>query len=48
MAKIQSKNRKYGRNKRKAANRGNATSLFVRGKITAHTYWAMAGIPAKV
>ncbi len=40
--------KKKGREKRKKLAKGNPISLFVRGKITAHTYWTMAGISAKV
>lgn len=36
-------NKKHGRTKRKAANVGNPISLFVRGKITAQTYWNLIG-----
>jgi predicted HTH domain antitoxin len=47
MAKIQNKGggaRKHGRNKRKAAARTGATSLYVRGKISFETYAKMAGV----
>lgn len=33
--------RKCGRNKKKSANKGNAISLFVRGKITAKQYFLL-------
>lgn len=35
--------KKHGRNQRKQANRGGATSLFVRGKISAEIYFKMTG-----
>lgn len=35
--------RKCGRNKKKSANKGNAISLYVRGKITAKEYFAVTG-----
>lgn len=47
MAKTQGKGggaRKYGRNKKKAAARTGATSLYVRGKISFETYAKMAGV----
>jgi len=40
--------RKCGRQKRKDAGRGGATSLFVRGKISAADYFRMTGQRAKV
>lgn len=45
MAKLQQQKvkgcRKCGRNKKKSANKGNAISLFVRGKITAKEYFIL-------
>lgn len=46
-AKGSKKNRKFGREKRKQANRGTAISLFVRNKISASEYFAKAGISSK-
>lgn len=35
------KNKKYGRNKRKAVRKGSPISLFVRGRISAQDYWKL-------
>jgi len=37
-------NKKYGREKRKKANRGNPISQFVRNKITAEVYFKAVGL----
>jgi len=41
-------NKKYGREKkRKAEGRTRPISLFVRGKISAKTYWEMTGMSVR-
>lgn len=47
--KLKGGNKKHGRSKRKAANKANPISLFVRGKISAAEYWKVTNIktPAK-
>lgn len=40
--------RKCGRSKKRNAAKGNAISLFVRGKISAKDYWNMTGVTAKI
>lgn len=46
-AKGSKKNRKFGREKKKRANKGSAISLFVRNKISADEYFKKAGISLK-